>query len=85
MMHLHNFIWAQFPILRILMSGINAFQGQIKYFIDTCSFFFKVKLCFSSFSRFGGPKPVFPGRYLLVNTMVKTGYRPKPSNPASEN
>ena len=51
MMHLHNFIWAQFSILRILMSCINVFQGQIKYFIDTCSFFFKVKLCFF---------PVFP-------------------------
>ena len=37
---------------------------------------------FPVFPTLGVQNLFFPGRYLPVNTTVKTGYRPKPSNPA---
>ena len=37
---------------------------------------------FPVFPTLGVQNLFFPGRYLPVNTAVKTGYRPKPSNPA---
>ena len=36
---------------------------------------------FPVFPTLGVQNLFFPGRYLPVNTVVKTGYRPKPSNP----
>ena len=36
---------------------------------------------FPFFPTLGVQNLFFPGRYLPVNTTVKTGYRPKPSNP----
>ena len=39
---------------------------------------------FPVFPTLGVQNLFFPGRYLPVNTAVKTGYRPKPSNPEFE-
>ena len=39
---------------------------------------------FPVFPTLGVQNLFFPGRYLPVNTTVKTGYRPKPSNPVLE-
>ena len=61
-----------------------AFQLHAESYYWYMKLFYKWSCVFPSFTPFGCPKPVFrrTGRYLPVNTVVKTGYRPKPSNPA---
>ena len=49
MMHLYDSIWTQFSMLRILMSRINVFQGQI---LSIHAIFLKVQLCFPQFFPF---------------------------------
>ena len=68
--------------LRILMSFINVFQSQIEPFIDIWNWLYSQVVFFPVFPTLGVQNLFFPGRYLPVNTAVKTGYCPKPSNPA---
>ena len=63
------------------MSCINVFQGQIKPFIYIWNCLNSEVVFFPVFPTLGVQNLFFPGRYLPVNTMVKTGYCPKPSNP----
>ena len=69
--------------LRILMSFINVFQSQIEPFIDIWNWLYSQVVFFPVFPTLGVQNLFFPGRYLPVNTAVKTGYCPKPSNPVS--
>ena len=67
--------------IRILLFCINVFQGQIKHFINIWNCLNNLVVFFPVFPTLGVQNLFFPGRYLPVNTAVKTGYRPKPSNP----
>ena len=62
------------------MSRIYAFQGHVESFLLMYEVVLKVKLCYSQFFPLWVSKTCFPRTvYLPVNTVVKTGYHPKPS------
>ena len=65
----------------MLLSYMYAFQGHVSLIIDVWNCFENQVVFFPVFPTLGVQNLFFPGRYLPVNTMVKTGYRPKPSNP----
>ena len=70
--------------MKIINSCVSIFQGPIKSFIDVLYCLNKAEVVFFPvFPTLGVQNLFFPGRYLPVNTTVKTGYRPKPSNPAA--
>ena len=58
------------------------FKVMLSRIIDIWNCFISEVVFFPVFSTLGVQNLFFPGRYLPVNTTVKTGYRPKPSNPA---
>ena len=58
------------------------FKVMLSLIIDIWNCFKNEVVFFPVFPTLGVQNLFFPGRYLPVNTMVKTGYRPKPPNPA---
>ena len=57
------------------------FKVMLSLIIDIWNCFKNEVVFFPVFPTLGVQNLFFPGRYLPVNTMVKTGYRPKPPNP----
>ena len=80
-MHLLTILWPQLSMLRILMFCMYGFQDQINSFIYTSSCLQSQVVFFPIVPTLGVQNLFFPGQYLPVNTRLKTGYRPKPSNP----
>ena len=69
-------------MLRNLMSCIMHLKVMLSLIIDIWNCFKSEVVFFPVFPSLSVQNLFFPGRYLPVNTTVKTGYRPKPSNPA---
>ena len=66
--------------LNVVLSFIIT-SAMAKVMFDIWNCFKSEVVFFPVFPTLGVQNLFFPGRYLPVNTTVKTGYRPKPSNP----
>ena len=57
------------------------FKVMLSRIIDIWNYFISEVVFFPVFPTLGVQNLFFPGQYLPVNTMVKTGYRPKTLQP----